>query len=73
MFCQIEVSENEPGPSQGLKIRGGGLVVLGGDNVPPWLRAPPPSPPACDSPVNVLCMLCPSFPLGLWFEKKFLV
>ena len=27
-----------PGPSQGLKIRGaGGLVVLGGENVPPGL------------------------------------
>ena len=25
----------DAGPLQGLKIRGGGLVVLGGDNVPP--------------------------------------
>ena len=25
------------GPLQGLKIQGGG-VVLGGENVPPWLR-----------------------------------
>ena len=26
------------GPSQGLKMQGGELVVLGGENVPPWLR-----------------------------------
>ena len=44
------------GPSQGLKIQGGGLVVLGGDNVSPLVKIgladlsnfgglePPPSP-----------------------------
>ena len=32
-----------PGPSQGLKFRGGGLVVLGGDNVSP-------QPPPCNGP-----------------------
>ena len=33
-FCKV----TSPGPSQGLKIRGGGLVVLDGDNVPPPAR-----------------------------------
>ena len=27
-----------PGPSQGLKIREGGLVVLGGDNMRPLVK-----------------------------------
>ena len=42
------------GPSQGLKIRGG-HVILGGDNVPPLVEIgltdlPKSGPPACDGP-----------------------
>ena len=33
-----DFKERSSGPSQGLKIRLGGLVILGGDNVPPHLR-----------------------------------
>ena len=31
-------SVHSAGPSQGPKIRGGGLVVLGGNNVPPLVE-----------------------------------
>ena len=57
-------SYHVPGPSQGLKY-GGGLVVLGRDNVSPLVEIgladlpnigglKPPQPPPCDGPGAVL-------------------
>ena len=59
----LELKKNVTGPLQGLKIRGG-LVVMDGDNVPilveiGWIDLQktggggvnPPQPPACDGPV----------------------
>ena len=38
-FDMAIVGSTHAGPLQGLKIWGGGLVILGGENVPPnWLR-----------------------------------